>query len=176
MWHGDKRLQFMAIGGDSLMRLYLIQHGDAVSKEVDPQRPLSEIGTGDIGWLLSWLRKADVSVGQILHSGKLRAQQTAEILAPLLEDDRTVQARAGLSPNDSPQDLLDMLSDEDVIVAGHMPFVSRAVSLALGSSTDHPLVAFVPGSVAVLEKGDNDRWCLITFVRPDTQKKRVESI
>jgi len=26
------------------MRLYLVQHGDAVSEEIDPERPLSELG------------------------------------------------------------------------------------------------------------------------------------
>ena len=30
------------------MRLYLVQHGEAVAKEVDPDRPLSEHGREDI--------------------------------------------------------------------------------------------------------------------------------
>jgi phosphohistidine phosphatase len=149
------------------MRLYLLQHGDAVTKDVDPNRPLTDKGAADIGRLASWLRKSATSVTRILHSGKLRAEQTAEILAPLLEDGGIVEARPGLSPNDSPRALLDSLGDEDVIVAGHMPFVSRAVSMALDLSPDHVIVAFKPGSVAVIEQDAEEAWRLVAFIRPE---------
>ncbi len=148
------------------MRLYLVQHGDALGKDVDPERPLSETGMADIGRLASWLQNAGVNVGRILHSGKLRAAQTAEILKPLLDASGAVEARDGLSPNDNPEMLLASLDDEDVIVAGHMPFVSRAVSLALGLPSDQAAVAFQPGSVAVIERVDAD-WRLAAFLRPE---------
>ena len=149
------------------MRLYLVQHGDAVSKDVNPERPLSELGAADIGRLATWLGNAGASVAQILHSGKLRAAQTAEILAPVLADGGTLEARNGLAPNDPPQDFLGTLGGEDVLVAGHMPFVSHAVSLALGLAQDHAIVTFKPGSVAILERQDDDSWSLAGFVRPD---------
>ena len=84
----------------------------------------------------------------------------------MLVESGTVEARSELSPNDSPRTLLDTLGNGDVIVAGHMPFVSRAVSLALDLSSDHPVVAFEPGSLAVLERDPDDSWRLVTFVRP----------
>ena len=150
------------------MRLYLVQHGDAISKDVDPERPLSDQGRADIGRLADWLWRSGLTVTRILHSGKLRAQQTAELLAPLLVDDGVVEEREGLAPNDSPQSLLDTVDDGEVIVAGHMPFVSRAVSLALGVSPDRALVTFKPGSVAALEKSDEGVWQLIAFIRPES--------
>ena len=149
------------------MRLYLVQHGDAVAKDIDPERPLSDGGRADIGRLARWLASIDVRVARILHSGKLRAEQTANLLAPLVEDDGIVEAQQGLAPNDSPETLLNTLGDGDTIVAGHMPFVSRAISLALGLPPDRPIVAFKPGSIAGLERDTDGTWSLVLFVRPE---------
>ena len=149
------------------MHLYLVQHGDAVAKDVDPERPLSDGGRADIGRLARWLASIDVRVARILHSGKLRAEQTANLLAPLAGDDGIVEAHPGLAPNDSPKMLLDSLKDGDTIVAGHMPFVSRAVSLALGMPPDQAIVAFKPGSLAGLERVEDGTWRLMLFVRPE---------
>ena len=67
------------------MRLYLTQHGLAVPKDVDPDRPLSEQGRQDVRRLADFLGHAGVRVEQFLHSSKTRAEQTAAILAePLL--------------------------------------------------------------------------------------------
>jgi len=149
------------------MRLYLVQHGEAVTKDIDPNRPLTDKGAADIGRLASWLSRSAASITRILHSGKLRAEQTANLLAPLLADGGVVEARSGLSPNDSPRALLDSLGNGDIIVAGHMPFVSHAVSVALDLSPDRPIVAFKPGSVAVLERDAEDAWRLVAFIRPE---------
>ena len=148
------------------MRLYLVQHGDAVAKDIDPGRPLSGLGERDIRKLAHRFEESGVKVGRILHSGKLRARQTAEILKPLLVAGGTVEARDGLAPNDSPETLLESLGDEDVLVAGHMPFVSRGVSLALGLPPQHTVALFQPGSAAVLEHADG-RWQLVAFLRPE---------
>ena len=72
-----------------------------------------------------------------------------------------------LAPNDSPRSLLDTLGDDDTLVAGHMPFVSRAVSLAFGLSPDQPIVSFKPGSLAVLDRDAEDTWRLVLFIRPE---------
>ncbi len=51
------------------MRLYLVQHGEAVAKEVDPDRPLSEHGRENIVRLAKWLEQRGVEVREIRHSG-----------------------------------------------------------------------------------------------------------
>ncbi|MEA3276673.1 MAG: histidine phosphatase family protein, partial [Pseudomonadota bacterium] len=66
------------------MRIYLTQHGLAVPKDVDPDRPLNERGREDMRRLADFLDKAGVHVEQVLHSGKTRAEQTAAILAEAL--------------------------------------------------------------------------------------------
>lgn len=50
------------------MRVYLVQHGDAVPKEVDPDRPLSDTGRQDIERLAKFLNAAKVRVSRIIHS------------------------------------------------------------------------------------------------------------
>jgi phosphohistidine phosphatase len=57
----------------SVMRLYLVQHGEAVSKDIDPDRPLTAAGRQDIELLASFLWRHRVSVSRIIHSGKARA-------------------------------------------------------------------------------------------------------
>jgi len=151
------------------MRFYLVQHGDAVPKDVDPDRPLSDKGRADIKRLAKWLLSQNIQVAQILHSGKSRAKQTAEILRPLLETPGQVFEGQGLAPNDSPEAFLRQLrnSKKDMLIAGHMPFMSRIVSQALTGAPDLKLVEFLPGSVAGIERSDRTTWHLFMFARPE---------
>ena len=151
------------------MRLYIVQHGDAVPKDVDPERPLSGRGRADIQRLTEWLLSHNVQIVQILHSGKHRAKETAEILRPLLQSGSQIHASEGLAPNDSPEAFLHQLRDlkKDTLIASHMPFVARTVSQALTGAPDRQLVAFAPGSVAGIESSDGASWRLFMFVRPE---------
>ena len=151
------------------MRLYLVQHGDAVPKDVDPERPLSDQGRADIQRLQEWLSSQNVGLAQILHSGKARARETAEILRPLLKSPSQIYEGQGLAPNDSPESFLHQLRDpkKDTLVAGHLPFVARTVSQALTGAPDRHLVDFLPGSVAGIERNEGASWHLFLFMRPD---------
>ena len=151
------------------MRLYLVQHGDAVPKDVDPDRPLSDQGRADIKRLTEWLSHQNVQVAQILHSGKSRAKETAEILRPLLMSPGQIYEGQGLAPNDSPEAFLHQLRDpeKDTLIAGHMPFVARTVSQALTGAPHRQLMEFVPGSVVGIERSDGASWCLFMFARPE---------
>jgi phosphohistidine phosphatase len=151
------------------MRLYIVQHGDSLPKDVDPDRPLSDRGRTDIQRLTEWLSSHNVQIAQILHSGKTRAKETAEILRPLLMSPSQLYERKGLAPNDSPDAFLHQLRDpeKDTLVAGHMPFVARTVSQALTGAPDRQLVEFVPGSVVGIERSDGASWRLFMFARPE---------
>ncbi len=151
------------------MQLYIVQHGDSVPKDVDPDRPLSDRGRADIQRLTEWLSNHNVQVARILHSGKTRAKETAEILRPLLKSRRHIYEGQGLAPNDSPKAFLHELGDpkKDTLIVGHMPFVARAVSQALTGTPDRQLVEFVPGSVAGIERSEGASWRLSIFARPE---------
>jgi len=151
------------------MRLYLVQHGDSLPKDVDPDRPLSDRGRADIQRLTDWLSSHDVQIVQILHSGKTRAKETAEIFRPLLKVSNQIHESEALAPNDSPEAFLHQLgdSDNDTLVAGHMPFVARTVSQALTGAPDRQLLEFAPGSIAGIERSEDASWRLFIFARPE---------
>jgi phosphohistidine phosphatase len=150
------------------MRLYLVQHGQAVPADVDPDRPLSDTGRADILRLTERLVGQNVEVAQILHSGKTRTRETAEILRPLLDSPVHVSEGQGLAPNDSPEAFLRQIrySKKDMLVAGHMPFVARTVSQALTGAPDRQLVEFLPGAIAGIERSEGASWHLFMFARP----------
>ena len=100
------------------MKLYLVQHGLAVDKATDADRPLSDIGVEEVEAMASWLYKTDTSIAQIYHSGKTRAQQTACIFSSKLSD-TPVEAIEGIQPNDDVTVMLSFsrLASETVIPA-----------------------------------------------------------
>ena len=63
------------------MMLYLVRHGDAVGADVNPTRPLSEEGREEVLKVAHHLKKNRIEVDHIWHSGKVRAIETAEIIA-----------------------------------------------------------------------------------------------
>ena len=151
------------------MRIYLTQHGLAVPKDVDPDRPLSEQGRQDVRRLADFLRHAGIQVEQVLHSGKTRAEQTATMLAGHMLSSGQPQAHAGLGPIDP----LEKLSPEiafwstDTLIVGHLPFLGRLASLLFASDPDRPMLAFQPGSMACLEKDAEGYWVLVWMIRPE---------
>ena len=83
------------------MKLYLVQHGEALAKDVDPVRPLSETGRSAVRAIGGQLAAAGLRVGAIMHSGKPRAEQTAALLAGYLETSQPIELRSGLYPKDA---------------------------------------------------------------------------
>lgn len=151
------------------MKLYLMQHGESVSKEVDLDRPLTTRGERDVRQVADFMKQAGVSVNRILHSGKTRARQTAEILASVLLADGNIAAIEGIAPNDPVESFAaTIIADEaDLLIVGHLPFLARLVSWLITYDADQPLVACQPGSVICLEQNESLNWQIIWMVRPD---------
>ena len=150
------------------MRLYLVQHGEAVDKTVDPERPLSEQGREDVMAMAGRLSDAGVRVERVWHSGKLRAAETAGLLAKAMFKSGGAEAISGISPND---DVVAFAQDADVwdqdtLVVGHLPFMGRLVAHLVMGNADAPLVAFRPGTVACLERDSHGGWLLLWMLRP----------
>jgi phosphohistidine phosphatase len=151
------------------MKLYLVQHGEAFSKEEHPERPLTQKGRCDVKHMGQFLVRAGIRVSRIRHSGKLRAEQTAELLAVALESTGDLEEAGLLGPNDNPA-AFDWQSESwtvDTLVVGHLPFMTRLVSHLLIDDQDIALVSFLPGSVVCLEHDGESRWQLNWMVRPE---------
>ena len=151
------------------MRLYLVQHGEAVPEEVDPARPLSETGRSDVAKAARFLAGGGVRVSQVLHSGKLRAEQTAALLAAALAPGRRPVARPGLNPKDPTDDIARAVAvwDQDSMLVGHLPFMARLAGRLVAGRDDAGVVAFQPGTILCLERGEQQRWTIAWMVRPD---------
>jgi phosphohistidine phosphatase len=151
------------------MRLYLVQHGEAVPEEVDPARPLSETGRADVAKMARFMAAGGVRVGQVLHSGKLRAEQTAALLAAALAPGRTPVARPGLNPKDPIDGVTQAVTawDQDAMLVGHLPFMAKLVSRLVAGREDAGVAAFQPGTVVCLERAEQQRWTIAWMVRPD---------
>ena len=151
------------------MKLYLVQHGEAVSKQEDPGRPLSEQGVQDVQAVAAFLGDAGIKVARVWHSGKRRAEQTAEILAKAVLSGGRAEIIEGISPNDPVGEFATDADvwDEDTLVAGHLPFMSRLVSLLMTGDADTRLVQYQPGSLVCLERVDAEQWVIAGMIRPD---------
>lgn len=151
------------------MRLYLVQHGAALVKEVDPQRPLSEQGREDVQALAGFLKNAGVRVERLWHSGKLRAEQTAQLLAKAVLRRGEIEKVGGIGPED---DVAGFASDADVweqdtLVVGHLPFLSSLAARLVNGDVKREIVGFQPGSLVCLERREIDHWIVLWMLRPE---------
>ena len=139
------------------MKLYLMRHGQAASPEVDPERGLTSEGRKEIEQLAQRLVEKGITFGEVLHSDKARAQQTAEIMAAVLAPGVTPQMRRGLKPNDDPADIIPEIDcmTEDTLIASHLPFVPALLAELTGSFDPAQGMGFAPGTVICLSREDN---------------------
>ena len=151
------------------MKLYLVQHGEALAKDVDPDRPLSDAGRSAVSAVGARLAASGLRVGAIMHSGKTRAEQTAALLAERLAAERPIEPRAGLNPNDPVAPLAAEAAawHEDRMLVGHLPFMAKLAGLLIGGGDSPDLVLFTPGSVLCLERSDGGRWHIAWMLRPE---------
>src|SRR3989338_253964 len=84
------------------MEAFLVRHGEARSEHEDPKRPLSGPGREGVEKVARALAAKKVVVAAILRSDKLRAEETAEILARSLLPRAGVREIRGLAPEDDP--------------------------------------------------------------------------
>jgi len=150
------------------MKLYFVQHGKALAKDVDSDRPLSGEGQAEVGQLAKFLA-GRIQVSRVLHSGKTRTQQTAEILTARIAGEFQVEMISGIGPNDSVEDfaIRVMNRDEDLLVVGHLPFMARLVSLLVSGSADADIVSYSPGSIVCLESLDDGHFQVQWMIRPE---------
>jgi len=152
-----------------MVRIYLVQHGEAKPKDEDPERPLTERGRADVARVAEFARQAGVEPAEIRHSGKLRAEQTAEILRQHLAPEKGTRAVEGLSPNDDVAPLAKELAavNEPLMIVGHLPFLAKLAGLLLVGSPDASIVRFRMGGIVCLERDDEGRWSVAWMITPD---------
>ncbi len=152
------------------MKLYLVRHGEPKPESEDPERPLSDKGTQEIERLAVFIKdRFHIHIQSIQHSGKLRAEQTAEILAQALEPAEGVIQSDGLKPLDDPSIWADRLSfmDEDVMMVGHLPHLSKLVSDLITRDAEKKVMDFTTGGLVYLARDAAGRWVIQGMIDPN---------
>jgi phosphohistidine phosphatase len=149
------------------MTIYLVRHGAARPDTDDASRPLSERGRAEIERVARLVAVLHPPVAEILHSGLLRARQTAEILAAVLAPTRGVRAAGGLAPGDEPGVAAAECESaaEPVLLVGHMPHLGRLASRLLIGEAGRELIHFETGTVACLSRVER-AWIVEWVIAP----------
>ena len=115
-------------------------------------RPLSERGRMEVGRLAEQAAERGTRPDIIWHSGKLRARQTAEFFLRACNPMAEFRMVRGLLPDDPPEWMRDELAHETraVLLAGHMPHISRLLSVLAPDAASFP----AHGAVALVRGAD----------------------
>ena len=123
----------------------------------------------DIENVVHYLKRLNVQVGQIFHSGKTRAESTANILAWHLKPPAGVAEAPGLAPLDDPEVWADRLAllDEDILLVGHLPHLGRLAALLMTGDKEKNVVNFRMGGAVRLQRLAAGQWAVDWMVLPE---------
>ena len=151
------------------MALYLVQHGQSLPKDVDPDQGLSEKGVAETERIADVAKNYEIKVGQILHSVKTRARKTADILASALNPTEGVKEVEGLKPMDDVAAFAASLNpDTNTMLVGHLPFMERMTAYLVTGSIDKPVFKFQNSGIVCLDKDpETGSWVIVWTLMPN---------
>ena len=153
------------------MKLILVRHGQANEGFADDERTLTELGVQQIKNVAQALAGQKVKVAHVYHSGKMRAQQTAEILQQDIAPSCPITVLELLKPDSKPTALVDRLVefDESSLMVGHLPHIREFAFELLGFQNTRALeqLAFNPGTVIIFSSDDSITWELDQCFEPE---------
>ena len=151
------------------MHVYLVRHGEALTKEEDPEQGLSAEGTESIRKISAFARGLNIRVKQVFHSGKKRAMQTARIFSEGVQPEMELAETDGMAPMDAPEVWFERVSQmhEDVMLVGHLPHQAKLSSKVLCGNVEARTLDFSAGSIVCLKRSDDDMWAVEWMMKPD---------
>jgi phosphohistidine phosphatase len=149
--------------------VYLVQHAEA-GKERDSCKDLTQKGRLDIESVAHHLKRLNVQVRRIFHSGKTRARSTAEVLAHHLNPPLGIAEAPGLAPLDDPEVWAQRINqlDEDTLLVGHLPHLGRLAAILLAGDQEKDVVNFQMGGALRLRRMAADQWAVDWMIVPET--------
>jgi phosphohistidine phosphatase len=152
------------------MLLYLVRHGEALNELVDPSQALSPLGLRNVQKVASHLGAIKAPVDIIFHSSKLRAKQTAAVMADFLKPVEGVFETDHLGPLDDPSEWEHRLRDrnKNIMFVGHLPYMEKFFSLLLCGFIDDHVIRFDNATVVCLNREKSGTWVLQWMLGPET--------
>lgn len=144
------------------MNLYFMRHGIAADRadggvKADRERPLTPKGLKRMQKAAKGVAALSLSFDRILSSPLERARQTAKIVAQTLKLEDRLEEIEQLCPDRSAQELLAGLAtysgDKEILMVGHEPLLSSAVSFLL-SGKARTEIRLRKGGLCCLEVDD----------------------
>lgn len=150
------------------MKLYLARHGDYALDTAQGLDVLTDQGRNEITQLATQLRQMNLQVENILHSEKNRAKQTAELLASGITSKEAPIVYKGLNPDDEVSEIAGEIPhwNKDLLIVGHLPFMSKLVSFLLIRHEFPEIVNFQTGTIACLGQIDKTQWAIDWVLSP----------
>ena len=93
------------------MAIYIAQHGKSLPATEDPEKGLTGVGMEETRRIAGVAKGYGVTVERIVHSGKKRARQTAEIFAEVLSPANGLDTRSDMNPMDDVHPFIGRLDD-----------------------------------------------------------------
>jgi phosphohistidine phosphatase len=152
------------------MALYVAQHGKSLPKAQDPEKGLSAEGKMETERIAGVAKGYRVKVSRIVHSGKKRTRETAEILGSLLSPADGLGSRNGMNPMDDVRAFADSLElDKNMMLVGHLPFLERLIGLLVCGNPDLTVFKLQNSGILCLDrvpevKNPVIRWALMPFI------------
>ncbi|WP_155315278.1 phosphohistidine phosphatase SixA [Desulfosarcina alkanivorans] len=152
------------------MAVYLVQHGKCLAASEDPEKGLSGEGKMEAQRIADVAAGYRVPVSRILHSGKKRARETAEILSHALSPKDGVAPAGGMKPLDDVRGFADHLRlDQDIMLVGHLPFLERLAGLLITGNPDRTVFKLQNSGILCIDRvADVDhpviRWALMPSI------------
>lgn len=152
------------------MTLYVAQHGKSLTASEDPEKGLSKDGRSETQHIAEVAAGYQVNVSRILHSGKQRARQTAQIFGQYLSPEGGIESCEGMNPLDDVNALARTLPlDQQVMVVGHLPFLERLIGLFVCGDPDKVLFKLQNSGIVCLDYLEDAqhsviRWALMPHI------------
>lgn len=146
------------------MSMYFVQHGVAVAKEADPDRPLSAEGRREIEHISAYLKKMGIILKKICHSGKTRAMETAQIFSDQIGDGN-IYKLSGMKPKDSVKVFAAFLESNDTMYVGYLPHMEKLISYLTTGNEDSGVLKFENGGVVCIEN-DGENFYIDWYLKP----------
>jgi phosphohistidine phosphatase len=154
------------------MALYLVQHGKSFSKEQDPEQGLSPEGLADVRRIAEVAAMYGVCPAAVKHSGRKRAQQTAEIFAEALLGEKTrIGTTSGIGPMDDVTVVANTLKTSDnLMIVGHLPFMERLAGFLVTDTVERLVFKFQNGGIVCLDQNPEAKsWFIKWALMPNIE-------
>ncbi len=152
------------------MKVYLVHHVDALSKEQDPGRHISAKGQAQADRIGARLKALGAKPVRILHSYNQWTIDTAQrVAAQLGLPDKTAPTAYSINTGDSVDPFIAEInaSQGDIMMCGHVDYLLRSASKLVCGDEKRKVIEFKPGNgTTTCLEGSGSNW-MVTFLWRD---------